>query len=140
MMIWIHRLLAQLGEADFYRLATLPLARRIGFREMLRLIRWPWRSQAGLDEIVRHGQAIELRTAPDLFGFCEQTIPDRDVSIDLVDDVFGMIDLEGFRRFTRKLLVICFRENPGRAKWLGEPHNQEKSSSYADNVICIRGR
>jgi hypothetical protein len=37
-------------------------------------------------------------------------------------------------------LVICFRENPGRAKWLGEPHNQEKSSSYADNVICIRGR
>ena len=31
-MIWIHRLLAQLGEADFYRLATLPLARRIGLR------------------------------------------------------------------------------------------------------------
>jgi hypothetical protein len=139
-MIWMNCLLAQLGDADLYHQATLALARLIGFWEMLRLICRPWRPQAGLDEIVRHGQAIEFRTAPDFFGFREQAIPDRDVSIDLVDNVFGMTDIGDFCRFMRRLLVIYFREKPGRAKWLSEPHNQEKSSSYADNVICIRGR
>ena len=137
-MIWIHRLLAQLGNADFHRLTTLAFSCRISFRKMLNFIRRPWRSQTGLDEIVRHGQAIELRTAPDFFGFREQAIPDRDVSIDLVDDVFGMTEIGGFRRFRRRLLVIDLWENLGRAKWLSEPHNQEKSSSYADSVICIR--
>jgi hypothetical protein len=89
---------AQLGEADFHGLTTLALAYCCGLWQVLRLVRRPLWFQARLDEIIRNAGATNFRGGRDFFGFREQAVSDRDVSVDLISRVFRVLAADRFSR------------------------------------------
>ena len=94
---------AEQGEANLDGLATPALARSVCFRQVLRLVGRPRRFQAVFDKVVRDAGPLQIHGARLFFDFGEGDVSDRNVSIDLVDDVARHPELGGFRPLRQTL-------------------------------------
>ena len=88
---------AEQGESHFDGLTTPALARSVGFRQMLGLVGRPCRFQAVLDKFVRDAGPLQIYGAGLFLDFGKGNVADRNVGVDLVDDIARHPEFGGFR-------------------------------------------
>ena len=104
---------AQLGDPHFDGFAVLAFARGLGFGKRLHLVGRARRPQTGFRELVRRGNAAQVRLGRVRFGFTQEKIARGDVGVNLDSDAIR----GGWRRRLASRL-------PGNTCWLIERESQ----------------